>query len=163
MAQRKQSDFYTGVRTRGFLNATLDEIALRFQADHPEQRVKWEHSPVSGDSSMVTMREAQGLRVVDATELKETTDSSQKAGPIRRGDLIMMAGPKEVLDALDAADAEAADQDYKLPETTYKEYLEKQQYRLSSGETKPGKGFGEIRRTYEETPVIPTGEGGETE
>jgi hypothetical protein len=168
--QKKQGDFYTGVRERGMLNAMLDHPAAMFLKSHPDMMVKWEHSPPSGDMSMVTMREAQGFRIVNAEELSGNTESSQKVGPVRRGDLVLMAAPKEVYEAILAADAEAADLDYRTPELTYKEHMNNMNFRLADGSTRRGKGFGEIRRTVEETPLpqgvaaaINASEGGEAE
>ena len=158
---KRTGDFYAGVRKRGQLNALLDEVALAYQTAHPDQRCKWEFAPPSGDMSMIVMREAQGLKVVDASEFGNLTASQQKTGPMRRGDLILMAGPKEVLDEMDRADAELADESVNLAETTYKEHMERQQYRLSDGAQLASKGIGTIRRTFEEVP-IPESKGGET-
>jgi hypothetical protein len=157
--EKRKGNFFTGVRERGLLNSMLDGPAAAYEQAHPDMRCKWEHAPSSGDKSMIVYREAQGFKIVDASELSGQTESSQKEGPIRRGDLVLMAAPREVVDALLAADAEAADMDYKQPETTYKEHMSNLQVRLNNGETRRGKGFGEIRRTYEETP-IPSGTGG---
>lgn len=151
--EKKTGDFYTGVRERGLLNQMLEGPAQAFQAAHPDMKCKWEHAPPNGDLSMVTMREAQGFRVVLAEELANQTASSQRSGMIRRGDLVLMAAPTEVYAAILEADALAADEDYKMPERTYKEHLEDTEFKLASGETRRGKGFGEIRRSYEETPI----------
>lgn len=154
---KRTGDFFTGVRERGLLNSMLDAPAAAFERAHPDMKCKWEHAPPSGDVTMITMREAQGYRVVDAGELSDKTDSSQKTGPVRRGDLVLMAAPVEVHDAILAADAEAADTDYRTPELTYKEHIANQNYPLKDGTTRRGKGFGEIRRSYEETP-LPAGQ-----
>lgn len=168
--EKRKSDFFTGVRERGLLNTMLDEPAMKFEQLHPDLKAKWEHSPSSGDTSMVVYREAQGFRLVDASELGPVTESAQREGPIRRGDLVLMAAPREVYEAILAADAEAADLDYRQPELTYKEHMKNLQVRLQSGEVRHGKGFGEIRRTVEETPIphsvaaeINRSEGGEKE
>jgi hypothetical protein len=153
VTEKRKGDFFTGVRERGLLNTMLDEPAQKFEALHPELKAKWEHSPASGDTSMVVYREAQGFRLVDAGELGPVTESGQKSGPVRRGDLVLMAAPREVYEAILAADAEAADLDYRTPELTYKEHMRGLQVRLNSGEIRRGKGFGEIRRTMEETSI----------
>lgn len=153
---KRTGDFFTAVRERGLLNSMLDEPAHAFMQAHPDMMCKWEFSPTSGDNSMVTYREAQGFRLVDASELGTVTQSSQKTGPLRRGDLVLMAAPQDVYQSILDADAEAADLDYKVPETAYKDHMNNLKVRLASGEERRGKGFGEIRRTYEET-SIPTG------
>lgn len=150
---KRRGEFFTGVRERGLLNAMLDAPAKAFERSHPDMKCKWEFAPTSGDVSMLTMREAQGYRVVDAAEISGQTDSAQKTGPLRRGDLVLMAAPTEIHEELLAQDAEAADLDYKTPETTYKEHMANMEFRLKDGTTRRGKGFGEIRRTQEETPI----------
>lgn len=161
-APKQSSSFYTGVRNRGLLNAMLDTPALEFEKANPGQRCKWEYMPLSGDMSFVGMREAQGLRLVKAEELGPQTESQQKEGLVRRGDLVLMAGPEALLNELEAADAQRADDEYKTPETAYKEHLSNQQYKTATGERRPGKPFGKITRQFEEINPPTTEEGGET-
>lgn len=135
------------------LNQLLQQPKDAYERLHPDKAVRWEHAPKDGDLTMVSFREAQGYVLVTADELAEDgklTESAQKAGPVRRGDLVLMAAPKEVHEAVLAQDAEAADTDFRTPEITYKEHMEKQRYKIATGETRPGKGFGQIRRSYEE-------------
>lgn len=159
---KRTGDVFASVRERGLLNSMLDTPAEAFERANPGMKAKWEYSPPSGDRTMVTMREAQGYKLADASQLADKTDSSQKSGEVRRGDLVLMYAPTEVHTAIALADHKAAQDDYRAPERTYKEHLESQQYQLSTGEVRRGRPFGEIKRTVEEA-SIPTGKGGETE
>lgn len=168
MSNRRISEFYASGRDRGQeppqfnprrpapvqqegrLAQILGGPVKRFEELYPGQRCRWEHMPNKEDMSTVGFREAQGYHIVKAEELNPDTESAQRTGPIRRGDLILMAAPVEVHEALLAQDAQAADDDFRTPELTYKEELSRKQYASTDGGTTPGVGFGKIKRTYEE-------------
>lgn len=148
MAEKKTGDFYTGVRQRGMLNTMLQGPQLRYETLHPDQRCRWEFSPTTGDNSMVVYREAQGYHIVKNSELELQETSADKSDtPVRRGDLVLMAALAEVHQALLDADAEMADQDYRAPERAYKDAMEDKQYKLNDGDIRPGRAFGDIKRT----------------
>lgn len=154
---------------QGQLGMIMNMPMLRFQELHPEQRCRWEHVPEKDSMSLVPFREAQGYHVVQAEELNPEQASAQKTGPIRKGDLILMAAPKEVHEAILGQDSEAAENDAYMPERTYKEALAAKQYKAGDSQVLPGRPFGEIRRSTEQgTPedfveVTPNRtEGGET-
>lgn len=176
---KKVGQFFTHVRERGetpqagkappirqgHLGQLMNLPMEKYLELHPGMACRWEHMPSDQNMSLVSFREAQGYHVVDASELKPTEQSSQKTGPIRKGDLILMACPEEVQAAILAQDAEVAENDYRTPERTYKDAMADKQYRTGDG-TKPGAAFGKIVRTTEESSadefveVSPTGKGG---
>lgn len=153
---KTSADFFASVRQRGVLNSILDEPVKVFESLNPDMRARWEYFPPNGDTTLVVAREALGYHVVDAAEIAdEMGQTFAKSGPIRRGDLVMMAAPKEVVDADEAQDARAAAEDLKLPERTYRDSLEANKVTLSTGEQDHARPIGNIRTTVEEFRVQP--------
>lgn len=143
--RKKHVDFFVATRERGLLNAMLDGPALEFERSNPGWRAKWEYAPLN-DNSLVTAREAMGFRVVDASELTESTASAQKSGVIRRGDCILMACPEEVHQMIAQSDAEAAAKDAQASESTYRDNVKGLTVSKRTGEQIPTRPIGEVRR-----------------
>lgn len=142
-----KSDFFAAVRQRGMNNALLDEPGQAYEREHPGMKCKWEYLPPNGDNSLVIAREMQGYKIVDAGEFTGT-ESSQKSGPIKRGDLVLMAAPEEVHQAILDADARAAIEDLRAPETAYRDALDQKKVNTSSG-PQTAKPVGQIVRSSE--------------
>lgn len=146
-----QAQFFVAVRSRGILNAMLDTPCAMYEASHPDRGTRWEWFPPNGDNSLVVSREALGFQLVSASELGQMTPSSQRDGIVRRGDLVLMSAPAALIAMIEAEDAKAAYDDWKLPETTYKEHIRAIQARARDGtivSTEPIMSPG-IRRTTE--------------
>lgn len=158
---KARADFFAAVRTRGMLNAKTEGIAKAFEALHPNLKTRWEWLPANGDNTLVTAREAMGYYIVDASEIPGT-ESSQKSGPIRVGDTILMAADKDIVESELAMDAAAADDELKQPERVYRENLEANRVRLpSTGEEDYARPIGRVTQKTEI--LFPQGEkGGET-
>lgn len=146
---KKYSKFFAAVRARGILNAMLDGPVKAFEEANEGFRCRWEYAPPSGDNTLIVAREGMGFRIVDASELGDLTDSQQKDGPVRCGDLVLMAAPEEIVNMVEYEDAKAAFEDFKLPETTYRKHLETIQVRTKSGELVSPAPTGRIRMTTE--------------
>lgn len=147
---KKHSNFFAAVRARGILNTMLDEPVRKFEASNPGWRARWEYCPPSGDKTLIVAREGMGFRIVDAKELGEATPSGQKEGPIRVGDLILMAAESHIVAAIEMDDAKAAFEDYKLPEESYREHIRGIKARLRDGTEKPTQPVGGVRTAQEE-------------
>lgn len=153
---KAQAGFFASVRTRGVLNSILDEPVKIFERLNPDLRARWEFYPPNGDNTLVVAREALGYHVVDASEIAdEMGESFAKSGPVRRGDLILMAAPKEVVEEEEAQDALAAAEDLKLPERTYRDALESTRVKTKSGTEDMARPVGSVRTTFEEFRVQP--------
>lgn len=150
-------------KRQGMLGQLMNAPMEKYLALHPDMACRWEHVPNDNNMSMVPFREGQGYHIVDASELSPDTDSAQKTGPIRKGDLVLMACKAEIQQAILDQDAEIADADYRTPETTYKEAMAEKIYKTGDGTVLPGSGFGKITRKTEEidpsdfVQVSPTG------
>ena|SRR6267143_797242 len=132
----KDSEFFAAVRARGILNAMLDGPALRFEKNNKGFRCRWEYGPPNGDKTLVVAREAMGFRIVQAEELgTDFTASEQSSGPVRRGDLVLMCAPEEIVNEIEYDDAKRAYEDWKLPETSYKDHLRSIKVRTRDGAT----------------------------
>lgn len=156
---RSQADFFAAVRARGMLNTMLERPAMAFEAANPGLKTRWEWWPANGDMTLVTAREAAGWRVVDASELPDAQDHSQKSGPIRIGDAVLMCAPEEIYNAQMAADAQAAEDDVKLPETAYRENLESNKVMTTTGGMQGAKPVGSVR--HQQEVVSPKTKGGD--
>lgn len=143
-----EAPFFAAVRERGMLNAMLEIPAKQYEKDNPGMKCRWEYSPPGGDNTMVIAREAMGFKVVDAGEISGT-DSSQTSGPVRRGDLVLMAGPEELLQAIADEDARRAEDDRQLPEVTFRQNLEGTRVRRQDGEIDQARPIGTVRQTAE--------------
>lgn len=146
--------FFAAVRKRGVLNSMLDEPVRVYEKLHPDERCRWEFAPANGDTTLVVAREALGFHVVDASEIADQmTESFAKSGPVRRGDLVLMAAPVYIVEMIEEEDAKAAAEDLKLPERTYRDSLEGNKVRTKSGTEDYAKPVGNIKQTTEEFQV----------
>ena len=149
-----KGSFFVSVRERGILNSILDEPAKMYERMHPDKRVRWEYFPSNGDTTMVVAREALGWEIVDSSELAEHMPASwAKSGPMRRGDLVMMAADVAIAEEEDAADARAAAEDLKLSERAYRDNLETTKTRRRDGEIDWAKPTGTVKRQVETVQV----------
>lgn len=156
---KAKADFFIAVRERGVLNSILDGPARLYERLNPGERVRWEFFPSNGDTTLVVAREALGYHVVDAAEIAdEMGPSFSRSGPIRRGDLVMMSAPVEIVEAEEAQDAKAAAEDLKLPERTYRDSLESYRVLTKSGTEDYARPIGNVRSTEEEFRVQPKSE-----
>jgi len=99
--KKKHSAFFAAVRARGILNHMLDGPAKAFDDSNPGFKARWEYCPASGDKTFIVAREGLGFHIVDASELGDKTTSEQKEGPVKVGDLILMAAPDYVVAAIE--------------------------------------------------------------
>ena len=148
------SDFFVAVRERGFLNASLDELAKSFEADNPGRAAKWEffRPSMDGGTDMVVNREAQGYELVDSKDwnMNMGSMSAQKEGPIRRGDLVLMSAPREIANMIRLQDAEAAHADLNAPKAAFEENVNSNKVKLSDGTLKAAEPFGTIKQSVEQ-------------
>lgn len=150
-----KAQFFLAVRRRGQLNAMLDGPALQYERLHPDRLTRWEYAPQDGDNSMVIAKEAMGFSLVDASELYDPEDESRPAsaptkGPVRCGDMVLMSGPRELVEFIHMEDARAAYEDWKLPETLYNESLAaRTTVRSPSGQELHAVPFGKVTQQLE--------------
>lgn len=142
---RKRAQFFAAVRARGILNSMLDGPARLYEEANPGFRARWEYNPPSGDKMMIVAREGIGFHIVDAKELGSKTESEQKEGPIKVGDLILMAAPEHVVAAIEMEDARAAYEDFKLPVQSYKDHIRGIKAKLHDGTIKETEPTGDVR------------------
>lgn len=109
-------------------------------------KCRWTYAPPNGDLTMITAYESYGYKVVDWGELPGT-ESSKTSGPVRCGDLVLMAAPARIHQAILDEDARRAEEDLKLPERTYRENVEELSVRRRDGVLEKGKPVGNVRRT----------------
>lgn len=155
---KKHSKFFAAVRARGILNHMLDGPQMTYDRINPGWRSRWEYCPANGDKTFIVAREGLGFHIVDAKELGEKTESEQKEGPIKVGDLILMAAPDYVVAAIEMEDARAAFEDFKLPEESYRQHIKSIKAKLHDGSYKELEPTGEIR-THQEEVSAPPGSG----
>jgi hypothetical protein len=155
--EKRRSDYFTAVRERGMLNAGLDVLSKAFDDAHKEEGLvsKWEYyNPnITGGTDIAMGREAMGFRMVDASEVsfgELATPSSQKEGPVRRGDLVMMCSTREIANLIRLQDAQAAQTDLKAPEAAFKQNVEDRKVVTSSGEVQGAVPFGAIKQSQEQ-------------
>lgn len=150
-AGKKHSTFMAAVRARGILNRMLDGPVQAFERGNPGWRARWEYCPPSGDKTFVVAREGMGFRIVDARELGEEfmTPSGQREGQVKIGDLILMAGPEDLVNEIEEEDARMAYEDFKLPEEAYRQHIRGIKAKLRDGSEKETEAVGEIRQTQE--------------
>lgn len=155
--EKRTAEYFTAVRQRGMLNAGLDTLSKAFDETHKEEGLvsKWEYyNPnITGGVDQAMGREAMGFRMVDASEIKFSklpTPSSQKEGIVRRGDLVLMCAPREVLNTIRLQDAQAASDDLKAPQEAFKKNVADNKVKTSSGELQGAVPFGAIKRSAEE-------------
>lgn len=156
--KKKHSTFFAAVRARGILNHMLDGPAKAFDDNNPGFKSRWEYCAAGGDKTFIVAREGLGFHVVDAAELGDKTDSEQKEGPVRVGDLILMAAPDYVVAAIEMEDARAAFEDFKLPEESYRQHLRSIKAKLHDGSFKEVEPTGSIR-VHQEEVTAPPGSG----
>lgn len=128
-----KSDFFAAVRKRGLLNSMMTQPEEQYKELHPDEEVRWEFSPPNGDQTFVTAREGMGFHVVQASELPQGT-MGHKTGPVRVGDMVLMAAPRELTQLIKSMDDKAALEDLRLPETTYRDAVNAKKVPTSSGE-----------------------------
>lgn len=157
---KPKANFFAQVRERGMLNAGLDALAKEFEAHNPGWVAKWEfYNPnIVGGTDVVMSREATGFKVVQPRELPSLANSAQKEGPIRRGDLALIACSREDWNMLRLQDARAAHDDLQAPRAAFEENVSKNTVPLSSGESASATTFGTIKRSVEEVSGRPTGD-----
>lgn len=160
---KQHSAFFAAVRKRGVLNTMLDEPAKNFERNNPGFRTRWEYCPVNGDKTFIIAREGLGFKIVDASELGEKTASGQTTGPVRVGDLILMAAPDHIVNAIELQDAQMAYDDWKVPQATYEESIRGIKTRLRDGSVQVTEPVGNIRVTQEVAQVNPSSLEGELE
>ncbi len=153
--RKKHSTFFAAVRARGILNHMLDGPAKAYDDNNPGHKSRWEYCPAGGDKTFIVAREGLGFHIVDAAELGDKTDSEQKTGPIKVGDLILMAAPDYVVAAIEIEDARAAFEDFKLPEESYRQHIRSIKARLHDGSYKGAEDVGELRVHQEEVSAPP--------
>lgn len=153
--KKKHANFFAAVRARGILNHMLDGPAKAFDDNNPGFKARWEYCPAGGDKTFIVAREGLGFHVVDAAELGDKTTSEQKEGPIKVGDMILMAGPDYVVAAIEMEDARAAFEDFKLPQESYRQHINSIGAKLSDGSRKTLEATGEVRIHQEEVTAPP--------
>lgn len=153
-----KSDFFGAVRTRGMMNAVLETPEKIYKAKHPDEEVRWEYAPANGDVTMIVARESMGFRIVDAGEVMQTK-SDAKSGPIRRGDLIMMAGPSELAAAIRQQDAIAAKEDLRAPQDAFYEAAQGNKVMTREGSAGVAEPTGRIKVTEEVRQAFSTPQG----
>lgn len=145
---KRQSDFHVSVRDRGMLNTMLDGPAASYEEAHPDKKCKWVYWPSSGDTTMIEGNESRGWFVVDASEI-QGTPSSQKEGPIRRGDVVLMAAAREIAAMEEAQDAMLAKSEADLPVESYKQAIQNVRATLPDGTVVETPAAGDIRQKAE--------------
>jgi hypothetical protein len=165
--KKEHSEFFAAVRARGILNHMLDGPVKKFEEAHPGMKARWEYFPSSiprtiehstadyGEATFVVAREGLGFHVVDASELGESSDSEQKKGPVRVGDLILMAAPTEIVLAIEESDARAAMEDFKLPVEGYRDYLRGIKAKLPDGSEQRAEPVGDVKTHQEVLSAAP--------
>lgn len=154
---KAKAAFFVAVRQRGLVNAMLEQAEQTIRHKNPGMATRWEYAPPNGDDSMVTARESQGFRVVHNSELGA---EARRPGPVRRGDLILMIGPQELVDELAQMDARAAQEDLKAPEEAFRSSLEARKVTTKSGTEEHAMPFGDIKRTTEVRTAFSKKDGG---
>lgn len=149
LSNKRQADFFVAVRKRGLLNAMMDGMAERYEAEHPAERCRWEYWPPNGDNTFVVAREGQGFHLVDMSHFGDHTASEQSTGPVRRGDMVLMAGPKELVDLIEREDERAAIEDSRLPEDAYRAHIRSLRAQLADGTIESAQPVGRIRQSHE--------------
>lgn len=155
--EKRRAEYFTAVRERGMLNASLDMLSKAFDDTHKEEGLvsKWEYyNPnIQGGTDIVMGREAMGFRVVDASEIKIgslPTPTAQKEGPVRRGDMMLLCADRATMNMIRLQDAQAANDDLKAPQDAFKQNVEQNKVKTSSGEMQGAVPFGAIKRGDEQ-------------
>jgi hypothetical protein len=145
---KKHIDFFLATRERGILNSMLETVAQKFEESHPDMSARWEYAP-PGDNTLVVAREALGFRLVDAKECGDLTASQQKEGLVRHGDLVLMAGPKDLVEAIAESDAKIAQEESQLSDASYRDNVQSIEVKDKDGGVHSGRPIGSLRRTSE--------------
>lgn len=156
--RKKHSNFFAAVRARGILNHMLDGPIKAYEDNNPGWKARWEYCPASGDKTFIVAREGLGFHIVDSKELGDKTESEQKEGPIKVGDLILMAAEDYIVAAIEMEDARAAFEDFKLPEESYREHISSIKAKLHDGSYKSVEPIGDVR-VHQEVVTAPPGSG----
>lgn len=157
---------FAAVRDRGILNAGLDGLSKRYEEGHKGESTRWVRYQPDRDNGLdeVINYEGMGYKVVEYPDLGEGTVSSKsRTGPVKRGDLVLMAAPNEIHNLIRLQDAQAAEADRRLPQTAFQENLDKTRVRRSDGETDQARMTGTVKEKIE-TVAVPssTDTGGES-
>lgn len=153
---KRQAKFFAAVRARGVLNHMLDGPVERYEKANPGMRARWEYCDPKGDTTQIVYREGMGFKLVQMDELGELQPSEKTEGNIKVGDLILMAAPEYIVDAIEMADAKAAWDDWKLPETSYKENLSGIRVKTRSGEVIGPEAVGDLKTHQEVLTATPS-------
>lgn len=100
------------VRRRGKISITLEMLASEFEEKNPGLKTRWVYSPEhKPELANVISRKAQGYRTVVGSDHPEAQDllNLDDDQPVRNGDLILMAIPKEEHRMLEAELREIAE------------------------------------------------------
>jgi hypothetical protein len=160
---KKTVDFFASVRERGMLNASLDSLAQQYEDGHPGEGTRWEiYRPgETGGTDMVAFREGQGFKAVRQKDLVSDRPSDSiipDDGIVRRGDLVLMAGPRELINEMRLQDAKAAHADLKAPQNAFEANVKANAVRTSSGASESAKPFGKVQQIVEDVPKVAAGE-----
>lgn len=154
---KSRANFFSQVREKGLLNASLDLLSDQFKQRYPSMEVKWVHynplNTTNGDL-LSTGHEAFGYRMVQWEELKGVGESVPRTGPVRRGDQVLMCVDRATYNEQRLQDARLAYDDLTAPEQAFKTQVEANKVKTSSGEKVGATGFGKIR-SKEETIGVP--------
>lgn len=115
------------LRHRGFTNPMYNDPAQAFEKANPGWKTIWEYSPPdSKDQHEVMVRASLGYRLVKEHEIPAgfTLPHTTKDGPVRVADMVLMAAPEELHNAIYAEAAKIAYEDSNLPLEEYKRSLE---------------------------------------
>lgn len=153
---KKISPVFAAVRSRGMINASMDALAKAFEDLNKEKNLgtRWEfYNPnITGGQDLVQFREGEGYIVVTWEMMPNQAETKvDRKGFVRRGDLVLMAAPRHIIQEQLRQDAAVANADIKAPEAAFKSSLDSRQVRRpSDGETDQAKGTGQIKVKHEE-------------
>lgn len=158
---KEHSAFFAAVRKRGVLNAMLDNPIAAYEGNNPGMKARWEYAPANGDKTFIVAREGLGFKLVDASELGQATDSGQTEGHVKVGDMILMAAPDYIVQAIEMEDAKMAYEDWRTPKSTYEESIRGLKVQLKDGSVKQTEPVGDIRVHHEVVQTTPKAQGGD--
>jgi hypothetical protein len=151
---KKLAPIFAAVRSRGMINASMDALAKNFEDHYREQNLgtRWEfYNPnITGGTDLVMFREGMGYKIVTWDMMPNQTETTQKGGMVKRGDLILLCAPWEIIREEMRQDAANAQADVKAPEAAYKDSLENRKVKRSDNETDQAVGVGQIKVRQEE-------------
>lgn len=140
------SNLVARLRHRGMTNPMLNEPGQAFEKANPGWKCKWIFSPPdSKDQSDVMLYSSIGFRLVTQDEIPSTVPlpHTQEKGPVRVADVVLMAAPTELFEAIEAEELRIAREDASLPVEEYKRTLAE---KSSAGKVK-GMALGDVEFT----------------